>query len=379
MGTDSSPSRRLFLGGLAASLLLPRVARASGPAPRRPLVVVILRGGLDGLAAVPPVGDPDYARVRGALALPGAGAEGGVLPIGQTFALHPALRFLHERWAQKELVVQHAAATPYRNRSHFDAQDVLESGVDRVFAADSGWLSRALERRGTSGVAVGSTTPLVLRGPGASTSWSPSKAPPPDDDTLDRLADLYAGHPVLAEELAMARRTADLMGDAARRAGQEPDELVRAGASLLLAPDGPEAAVLSLSGWDTHANQGASDGALARRLRELDDGLRALHGALGEAWSRTMVLVLTEFGRTATPNGTKGTDHGTGAAAFLLGGAVKGGRVLGDWPGLRDLHEGRDLRPANDVRRLVAGALAGHWGVEGALEGVAPLDGLARS
>jgi uncharacterized protein (DUF1501 family) len=363
-----NPTRRsLLLAGGALALV--GSARAA-PAVPAPLVVMILRGGLDGLAAVPPTSDPAYARRRGALAISGA------LPLTPDFGLHPSLAFLGERFAAQELAVLHAASTPYRDRSHFDGQDVLESGVTEVFGAGTGWLSRALAQRGSSGVAVGSMVPLLLRGPGEATSWTPSKAGPPNDDTLARLSDLYRSHPVLADELAKAQQTAALLEGVST--GNEPAELVRACAAMLLAPGGPEAAVISVSGWDTHANQGAGEGALANRLKQLDAGLRTLHDALGPAWAQTQVLVLTEFGRTVAVNGTKGTDHGTGTVAFLVGGAVRGGRVLGDWPTLARLHEDRDLVPANDVRTLVAGVLAEHWGVEGAFDGVRPMTGLAR-
>lgn len=367
----------LFAGG---ALLVP--ALAFGGAKQRPdhkLVVVVLRGALDGLAAVAPLGDPDYRRLRGDLALPEPGAEHGALPLTQGFALHPRLGFLHERWGEGELAFLHAASTPYRDRSHFDGQDVLESGGDQVFGTDTGWLSRALALRGGTGISVGATVPLVLRGPGQATSWSPSVAPPADDDTLARLADLYAEDQVLSVDLAEAVKTAGLLDAHGRGRDGGWRTVVEAGAQLLLAPDGPAAAVVSLDGWDTHAGQGAAEGQLANRLGNLDEALRALRDALGEDWQRTTVVVATEFGRTVAINGTDGTDHGTGGVAFVLGGRVRGGRMLGDWPTLGRLHEGRDLLPANDVRALFAGVLLDTWGIDGAFAGVRPLSGVVRA
>lgn len=375
----SFPVRRRDLLWAGGALLVPALAFGEKAASDQLLVLVVLRGALDGLAAVPPLADPDYRRLRGALALPEPGAADGALPLADGFALHPKLAFLHERWAERELAVLHATSTPYRDRSHFDAQDLLESGGDRVFGADTGWLSRALARRGRGvGVSVGATVPLVLRGPGEATSWSPSVAPPADDDTLARLADLYADDPALSADLAEATRTASLLDGQRRGRDGGWRALTEAAARLLLAPDGPTAAVVSLDGWDTHANQGAGQGLLATRLGALDEALSALRAALGDAWARTAVVVATEFGRTVAVNGTAGTDHGTGGVAFALGGPVRGGRLLGDWPGLARRWEDRDLLPANDVRALFAGVLRDAWGVDGVFDGVRPLEGVLR-
>jgi len=293
--------------------------------------------------------------------------------------LHPSLSFLHESWRAARMSVVHAVATPYRERSHFDAQDVLESGFARPHAATHGWLNRALvalpPRGGNGGsraegVSLGQGIPLVMRGPVEVASWSASRLPELDADTLQRLGDLYAGDPVLSMRLADALAAGELVGDATgiaagRGPGAQVEETARATAKFLAQPDGPRVAVFETTGWDTHANQGASEGALALRLAALDRALRTLREGLGPAWERTVVLVATEFGRTAAVNGTRGTDHGTGAAAFLLGGAVDGGRVIGRWPGLGGaaLHQGRDLQPTTDLRAVMKSVLRDHLGI----------------
>ncbi|MBK9251871.1 MAG: DUF1501 domain-containing protein [Proteobacteria bacterium] len=379
--------RASLAAGIAASggLLASRVSLAAPGAGEQRFVLVLLRGALDGLAAVPPVGDPDYARLRGELNL----SDAASLPkLEGPFALHPSLQFLAAEWNARRLAVAHAVATPYRDRSHFDAQDVLESGHARPHAVQSGWLNRALAGmpsvRGAgrnAGVALGANIPLVMRGPTEVASWSPGRLPDLEDDTLQRLADLYADDPLLSRRLADAL-AADAIAEAGSRddamrggasatassdggVGAQVQKTARATAEFLVRPDGPRVAVFETTGWDTHANQGSEAGVLALRLRALDAGLRSLREALGPAWDRTAVLVATEFGRTAAVNGTRGTDHGTGAAAFLLGGAVRGGRMVGAWPGLSAaaLYQGRDLQPTTDLRSVMKTVLRDHMQV----------------
>jgi uncharacterized protein (DUF1501 family) len=399
--------RREFLtaGTLAAggALLTTRLSFANTTtAGKSRFVFVILRGALDGLAAVPPHGDRDYASLRRDLAMP----ANSVLPLNDLFGLHPSLTFLSESFGARELIVFHAIASPYRERSHFDGQDVLENGYTRAHAAQSGWLNRALAaipaERITDpelGVALGQNTPLVMRGPAAVTSWSPSKLAALDEDTLERITDLYSGDPVLAGRLADAL-AADAIADspmvsagdtmntsgavstvgavadpagtlapnprnkleAARGGSARYAEVIHAAAEFLRRDDGPKVAVFDTTGWDTHANEGAAQGQLAGRLAALDSGLRTLKQQLGPVWNDTAVLLATEFGRTAAINGTRGTDHGTATAAFLVGGAVRGGRVIADWPGLssRALYQGRDLTPTQDMRSVLKGVLAEH-------------------
>jgi uncharacterized protein (DUF1501 family) len=313
--------------------------------------------------------------VRGEFALE---AAAGLQRLDDLFALHPALAFMGEQWREQHLTLLHAVATPYRERSHFDAQDMLESGHARPHASQSGWLNRALRGlpqragrpvAGQQGVALGAAVPLVMRGPAEVASWSPSRLPPMDDDTLQRLADLYAGDELLARRLADATAAQDMAGEAegmggGRNAMAQFGQAAKTAAGFLLREEGPRVAVLETSGWDTHANQGAEQGALAARLATLDAGLRQLRTELGRTWDRTVVLVVTEFGRTVAVNGTRGTDHGTGAAAFLVGGGVRG-RVVADWPGLSAsaLYQGRDLAPTLDLRAVMAAVLRDHLGI----------------
>ena len=378
----------LGLGALAAggALLGTRVALAHAEPGAARFVLVIMRGALDGLAAVPPLGDRDYPELRREFALHASGESGAALPLDGFFGLHPALNFLQQCYAARELIVLHALASPYRERSHFDGQDVLENGSPRPHALQTGWLNRALAamtRPATrpaareAGVALAQNVPLVMRGPAAVTSWSSSKLAVLDDDTLARITDLYAADPLLATRLAdaltanaMAAGAGGEAGAITPRSAPAPGtrgnaryaEVARAAAGFLRREDGPRVAVFDTNGWDTHANEGGAQGQLASRLGELDTGLATLHQELGTAWKDSAVLLVTEFGRTAAINGTRGTDHGTATVAFLLGGAVAGGRVIADWPGLssRALYQGRDLAATLDLRSVLKGLLSEH-------------------
>ncbi len=366
-------SRRRFLAGagvLAASAALPNVLFASTGAASR-LIVVILRGALDGLAAVPPYGDPDYAGLHRELAIAAPGGPDGALSLDRTFGLHPSLAFMHERFAAGELVVFNAVASPYRDRSHFDGQNVLENGLTKPIGTADGWLNRALAAlprgRGSSAeraVAISQNVPLILRGEAAVMSKSPQATPDVDEDLLTRLADLYSkddwfsarlSEAVQTEKMADAAGAAGMAGESARSA--YPDRVAavaRMAAGLMRSDGGPEIAVIEAGGWDTHANQGGAKGTLAVRLAGLDKAMKSLADELGPLWQQTAVLIVTEFGRTAAINGTRGTDHGTGGCAFLVGGAVRGGQIIADWPGLSRtaLLDNRDLRPTLDLRSV---------------------------
>lgn len=389
-------SRRSFIGMLGgaglAGMLPPGIAFAQGVEDRY-LLLVILRGALDGLAAVVPYHEPKLNDWRRLLVPPEPGGEEGSLALGvDGFALHPSLKFIHSAWQANELSVLHAVSSPYRERSHFDGQDVLESGGEKVLASRDGWLNRALQK--TSGVeaaAVGGALPLVLRGDAHAVSWAPSFLPEPDDDTLERLMRMYEKdeplHAALADAQSLDMAAGDIEGDARQVArGRSYVPLMQAGANLA-ASGAAGVVVMSLGGWDTHNNQGAQNGTLANRLQQLDEGLAEVKKTLGPKWENTVVVVATEFGRTVRVNGSRGSDHGTGGAAFLAGGAVQGGRMLGDWPGLAQsaLYEDRDLYPANDLRALFKGVLRDHLGVPNAdlhrsvfpdSKAVAPLNGL---
>jgi uncharacterized protein (DUF1501 family) len=360
-------------GALAAgaAAMLPRCVFADVATDAR-FVLVILRGALDGLAAVPAYGDGAYAAKRGALAI-----TAPQLKLDGMFALNPSLTQLHERFVSKELIVFHAVASPYRERSHFDGQDLLENGTSAPKSAHDGWLNRALpllpeaKQRATDrlALALAQNVPLVLRGDARVGSWAPSRLPDTDFDTLQRIADLYSTDEYFASRLQSALAADSVvgagegMGGAGRRDPLNAFNTVAAAAGkFLAAADGPRVAVLEATGWDTHANQGAERGQLANRLRGLDQALNSLRTSLAGAWARSAVLVVTEFGRTVAVNGTGGTDHGTATCAFLVGGAVAGGRVVADWPGLATsaLYEGRDLRPTLDVRSIMKSVLASH-------------------
>jgi uncharacterized protein (DUF1501 family) len=379
--TIISPTRRrLLTGALAASALNPLASlsfAAGTKAADARFVFVILRGGLDGLSAVPAIGDPDFAAARGPLAQ----FEQAPLALDNTFALHPNLAQLHAMYGRGELVVLHAVGLPYRDRSHFDAQQVLESGGVRPYELSTGWLARALAPSGVKSIALSTAVPLVLRGPGLVDTWAPSALPDPGADLVARLGQMYAGDPVLATALERARTLhfgagmpAEMAGDISgnKRYGNFAVLASRA-AEFLAQAGGPQAAVLEMGGWDSHANQANPTGALSNNLRQLDAGLAALReGLLGSGtWNRTVVVVATEFGREVAVNGTLGTDHGTGAAAFVLGGAVQGGRVVADWPGLakRARFEGRDLKITTDLRAVLRSVLADHLQIaSGALD-----------
>jgi uncharacterized protein (DUF1501 family) len=377
--------RSLLKLGLAAtgSAVAARISFAAPAASSSRLVFIIMRGALDGLSALPPYGDPDYARLRGDLAIAAPGGQDSALPLDAHFGLNPGLVFLHESYAARELLVFPAVATGYRERSHFDGQDVLESGVSRPHGSPSGWLNRALtnlpatQRGREAGVALSQNVPLVLRGSAEVASWSPSVLPDLDEDTLRRIGDRYASDPLLSHRLAEALATdreasepsVAMAGDGAaagapaeRSTAGRYTETVRKAAAFLQREEGPAVAVFDTTGWDTHYNEGGGQGPLRNRLAVLDASLRTLKTALGDTWSRTAVLLATEFGRTAAANGTHGTDHGTASAAFLLGGAVAGGRIVGDWPGLsaRALYQQRDLNPALDLRTVMKSVLRDH-------------------
>ena len=384
------PTRRdalLGAGSLFAWSQMPRLARAEGRDPR--LLVIVLRGALDGLGAVAPVGDPDWIGLRGERALTLDGKP-PALPLDGFFALNPAMPNLHRLYKAQQATIVHATATPYRERSHFDGQDVLESGIARPGGVDTGWLNRALvelasdgqvDLRGSRALGVGAVTPLVVRGKAPVMSWVPQKLLPASDDTQARLLDLYQHtDPKLAVALQARMRLAALGGTGSMDTPQ-PGELPELGiarlrayvaetagtaARLLAKPDGPRVGAAGFVGWDTHINEGAASGQLANLLGALDVALAAIETNMGDAWRETVVAIVTEFGRTARINGTNGTDHGTGTVALLVGGALRGGRVVADWPGLKQaqLHEGRDLKPTTDLRAVLKGLLRDHLRVE---------------
>jgi uncharacterized protein (DUF1501 family) len=377
-----APTRRELLvasGTLFAWAHLPRLAHAEGRDPR--FLAIILRGALDGLATVAPTGDPDWVALRGDNALMPS-SKTPPLKLTDFFALNPAMPNLHRMFKSNQAIVVHACATPYRERSHFDGQDLLESGLPKPAVSDSGWLNRALasfapggrvDPRGSKVFAVGPVTPLVVRGPAQVLSWSPQRVQPASADTVQRLLDLYRhSDPKLASAMDESTKLAAIehAGEMAAKAGGPRPAQVRGyfaeaagtAAKFLAQPDGPRVGALALDGWDTHNNEGIAQGRLSQLLGSLDGALGAIETNMGPAWHETVVVLVTEFGRTAHINGTDGTDHGTATVALLAGGALKGGRVIADWPGLKpaNLYESRDLKPTTDLRAVLKGLLKDH-------------------
>jgi uncharacterized protein (DUF1501 family) len=419
-------TRRAIVGGaLGVGVTLQvtggRALAADPQLARRKLIVLICRGGLDGLSLTPPVGDPDYAALRGPIAIAPFGQTDGALKLDETFGLHPAMSTVWALAQKGQARIAPAIATPDRERSHFEAQDVLESGVGQVYGASSGWLNRALLAMGSAGknrgISVGPTAPLILRGPVETASWSPGGGPEPDHRLPQILQDLYAHDPQMSLALAtglqtdglaksvstevsqeMSGQAAQAMESQAMAGGPVLAPVLRQGltqarklgvtlAAFMTAPDGKQVAAVSIDNFDTHANQGAAQGQLASRLAYLDAFIDGLASGLGPAWPDTVVITATEFGRTARINGTKGTDHGTASSALLLGGAVRGRGIIGDWPTLKAaaLYENRDTAPTLDMRALFKGVLRDHLGLERAQldsvvfpdsAAVAPLEGL---
>ena len=379
--------RRQFLrfaaAGAGAILVSPRMALASVATDRR-FVFIIQRGAADGLNIVVPYGDSDYAGLRREIAIDPAAA----IKLDGHFALNPAMPEAGKMFAGGQALFVHATASPYRDRSHFDGQNVLETGGTTPYAQRDGWMNRLvglMPRAKDEAIAFAATVPPALRGSADVTSFAPSSLPQPTDDLLARVGRMYQSDPQLHPmwDAALAAR-----GMAAGQApGQKPEDLGRLAANFLSKPDGPRIAMLETGGWDTHTGEQFR---LTAQLRALDTMLAALRDNLGPVWNQTVVLVATEFGRTAAVNGTGGTDHGTASAAMLFGGAVKGGRVMTDWPGLSqtNLYEQRDLKPTLGLDAVIAGAAAETFGIDPARVGKAlfptgefsrPAEGLIRA
>jgi uncharacterized protein (DUF1501 family) len=404
----TAPLNRRSLLGLGASLGLSvsflgtqAFAASEGDLARKKLVVVICRGGMDGLSVSPPVGDANYAALRGSIAM----QRDQVRMLDETFGLHPELKAVHALAQKGQARIAPAIASPDRARSHFEAQDVLETGSAKVYGAETGWLNRTLEAlapvRKVEGLSVGTTAPLILRGKVQAASWSPGKLVDETARLPGLLQDLYKSDPLLGPAFARGLETeamaeTAMAGMAASGSMAAPDLVRNRGGAetarklgstlggFMTQAGGPQIAAVSLDGFDTHANQ---PGQIATRLSYMDAVLDGLHQGLGAEWKNTVVIAVTEFGRTARVNGTGGTDHGTASTGLILGGALKPGGIVGDWPGLADkaLFENRDTAPTLDMRGLFKGVLADHMGVDRALldrkifpdsPGVKPVAGL---
>ncbi|MET3722242.1 DUF1501 domain-containing protein [Sphingomonas trueperi] len=352
--------RQLLAAGATALLVSPlgaRMAFAAAPTERR-FVFLIQRGAADGLGIVAPVGDPAYAGARGDLAADFASAP----RLDGMFALHPAMANTLALYQSKQALFVHAVASPYRDRSHFDGQNVLETGGVSAYQLKDGWMNRLLRLlpEGDKAIALAAAVPMALRGSVEVASYAPSSLPEASDDLLARVTAMYEGdkqlHPLWQEAMATRMLTGDLGSDGGKKAA----DTGTLAAKLLSARGGARIAMIETGGWDTHSGQ---RGRLSGQLKGLDAMVAALKAGLGPHWDNTLVVVATEFGRTVKANGTGGTDHGTGSVAMLLGGAVQGGRVQADWPGLGDvaLYEGRDLKPTTALDVLIASAVSSHF------------------
>lgn len=361
-------SRRTFLAAGAAAIVPARLSFAAMPGDKR-FVLIILRGAMDGLTAVPPYADRAYKPARGALAV----SETDMQQLDGFFGLHSELKSIGALYQQKQALVLHAIATPYRDRSHFDAQNLLEGGGATAHVEKDGWLNRAISllggRSAPLGLAVSVTTPLVLSGAAPVTTYAPTALPDVNPDFLVFTQKLLAHDAALAGALQAgmsASAMVDATGSAGMAAGMGPRQnsaaLAAVAAKMLCAEKGPRLAVLDIGGWDTHAGQANR---MTQAMRQLDQVITTLRRDMAAQWSETMVVVVSEFGRTVAANGSGGTDHGTATAAFVLGGAVQGGRVLANWPGLESskLYQGRDLAPTQDLRSVLKGALAAQYGL----------------
>jgi uncharacterized protein (DUF1501 family) len=356
-------TRRSFMGtgglGLAA-LTMPRMAFAKASTDRR-FVFIIQRGAADGLSIVAPTGDPLHSGLRADF---DQDLQNG-MKVGTFFTLHPALAEMGKMYAARQALFVHAVASPYRDRSHFDGQNVLETGGSAAYRVRDGWLNRLLgllPAGDSKALALSDTVPMALRGSHEVSSYAPSKLAGPSDDLLQRVSALYEPDAQLHQLWSAALDTRMTAGDVTA-AGQNGAATGAVAAKLLAGAGGARIAMIETNGWDTHSGQRAR---LAVQLRNLDGIVGSLKSGLGADWANTLVIAATEFGRTVHPNGTGGTDHGEASLAMLLGGAVAGGKVIADWPGLSTaaLYEGRDLKPTTGLDALIAGALAQHYALE---------------
>jgi uncharacterized protein (DUF1501 family) len=355
-------NRREFLrfAGMGGAVLLasPYIAFAAANTDRR-FIFIIQRGAADGLNTVIPYADPGYAKLRGTLAIDASQAT----KLNGMFALHPSLVETAKMYGTGQALFAHAVASPYRERSHFDAQNVLETGGNAPYQTKDGWMNRLLTLLPPSkneAIALSSSIPMALRGKIEVSSYATSRLPEASDDLMLRVGQLYADDAQLHNAWTAAMDTNNMAeNDGAK---QDPACLGKLAAGFLANPTGPRIAMIETGGWDTHSAQEAR---LAKQLKSLDTLIAALRNNLGPVWQKTTVLVATEFGRTAATNGTGGTDHGTASAAMILGGDVNGGRVITDWPGLSqsNLYEGRDLKPTLNLDTLIASLASASYGL----------------
>lgn len=379
-------NRRDFIkGGAAAWVLLQTPSAAANllnanmsnkSSANKKVIWIFLRGAVDSLHTVFPVADPNFLAYRKSFVEPIAQ---DLLSLDQHFSLHPQLSFMHQLYAQKQMSPVVAVASSYRERSHFEAQDHMESGLTQT-DHNNGWLARAANAIKGESVAISRSVPIALRHHSIqSQTWYPSTFPEASDDLLSRLSDLYQNDESLNNQLQslIQQQQNPAMQMNEKRKPNFVYLAERCGELLNNDPN-INCAMLELGGWDTHNNQ---QNRLSRMFSQLDNGLKKMHQALGDTWQDSLVIINTEFGRTVALNGTKGTDHGTASAMFLAGGGltspssrqlskstIKGGAVLGKWPGLakEQLFEARDLKPTSDVRYWTLEALKNHLSLSAA-------------
>jgi uncharacterized protein (DUF1501 family) len=342
----------------AGFLAFPSLTFAASNTDRR-FIFIIQRGAADGLNTVIPYADMAYAKLRGSLAIDVSQAT----KLNSLFALHPSMVEIAKMYSSGQALFAHAVASPYRERSHFDAQNVLETGGNAPYQTKDGWMNRLitmLPSNKNEAIAFSSTIPMALRGKIEVSSYATSRLPEASDDLLMRISQLYEEDVQLNDAWSAVMSTNNMAVDNSPK--QDPASLGRLVSGFLANPTGPRVAMIETGGWDTHS---AQEVRLARQLKSLDTLIASLRDNLGIVWQKTTILVATEFGRTASANGTGGTDHGTGSVAMIFGGDVNGGRVIADWPGLNqsNLYEGRDLKPTLNLDTLIASITSAIYGL----------------
>ena len=335
-------------------------AWGQGQAGKPRLLVVLLRGGMDGLTAVPPVGDTQYNIIRPQIAVQNS------LRLNADFGLHPQLQAMHSMWQVGQLAVVHSTGFQYTGRSHFEGQDIMQTGVMKPYASSSGWIGRAMEQaKIDSGVAISIPMPLILRGHDKATTQFPNWMPTLRDQDLTAVVNMWSADPALSpySEVIREANLGKAQGSMNNQSFQDARSmrgLARTAAASMRLESGPQVGLIDMThGFDTHASQGAEQGSHADKLRDLDQLMATFRTEMGEQWANTVVLTITEFGRTAAENGTNGTDHGVGSCCFLAGGLVTQSKVYSDWRGLEKsaLFEERDLPTTIDVSAVHAKVL----------------------
>ena len=353
-------SRRNFLKGTATSLFLAGFNLPVFASPKKKnLIVIMLRGGMDGLCAAPIIGDKNFEKRRKNILIE------NTIKLNSDFALHPKLNGFKECWNENTGAIVHATSIPYTARSHFEGQNLMESGGKVPYQEKTGWVGRAMKLANLKGdgLALSLPMPLLLRGVPKNNNFYPTDGKLPREETLELLKSVYADSS--EEELLdmmnfiKIRKNEQMMGGGSSFDKRNNRNLAMKAAQMLSDPNGPRVAVFEVNGFDTHAAQGGVDGTHTKCLVEMDTIMQNLKIAQ-KAYNNSIILTVTEFGRTIKQNGGNGTEHGYGTAIFLAGGLVKKSQVYTDWPGLKrkELYEGRDLNATIDARSVYASAMS---------------------